>query len=51
MGRPQRPEIGQVGHICHEKSNDKVAQPFQGGHDQVSEPQVPLLGHGEALKT
>ena len=50
MGRFSRPEIGQVEHIGHEKSNDKDAQPLQGGHDHVSEAQVPLLGHGEALE-
>ena len=35
MGRPQRPEIGQVGHICHEEDNHEVAMPLQGGQDQV----------------
>ena len=51
MGRPQRPEIGQVRHIGHEMANDKVAQPLQGGHDQISAPQVPLLGPWETLET
>ena len=37
--------------IGYEKANAGVAQPCQGGWDQVSVPQVPLLGHGGVLKT
>ena len=28
-----------------------VTRPFQDGQDQVSVPQVPLLGHGDAIET
>ena len=32
-------------------ASDGVSEPCQGGQDQVGVPQVPLLGHGEALET
>ena len=50
MVKGLKPETGQVGHIGHEKANDEVSQPSQGGQDQVGGPQVPLLGHGEGLE-
>ena len=32
-------------------ANDEVMQPFRGGQDQVSGPQVPLLDHGDEIET
>ena len=51
MGMSKRPQIGHVGTIEHEISNDEVTQPVQGGHGQVGGSQVPLLGHGEEIET
>ena len=36
--------------MSNEEANDCVAIPHQGGQDQVGVPQMPLLGHEEALK-
>ena len=40
--------VGAVGHYI---TNNKVTRPFQDGQDQVSVPQVPLLGHGDEIET
>ena len=39
---PQRSETWYGSHIGHEEANAEVARPLLGGHDQVSEQQVPL---------
>ena len=36
--------------ICIAITNE-VTGPLQGGQDQASVPQVPLLGHGDAIET
>ena len=51
MGMSKRPQIGHVGTIEHEISNDEVTQPLQGGQGHVSGPQVPLLGHVDKIET
>ena len=51
MKRSQNLDILYVEHIFHGKANYIVTIPIQGGQDQVSETKVPLLSHGEALKT
>ena len=40
-----------VGAIGCDKANDVVTGPHKCGQKQVGVPQVPLLGHGEALET
>ena len=50
MGRPWWAEIWHALYFGHEKANDETIQPFGGDQDQVRVPQVPLLGHGEALE-
>ena len=52
MGMPKRPQIGHnKGTIGQEKTNHEVSQHLQGCQGQVVEPQVPLLGFGNELKS
>ena len=51
MGMQLRPQIWHVGAIGRDIANNKVTRPLQDGQDQVSVPQVPLLGHGDAIET
>ena len=47
----QRPKIRHVWAIDYDIANDEFTGPLQGGQDQVSVLQVPLLGHGGAIET
>ena len=47
----KRPQIGHDGNSGHEMANDEVGQHLQGGQGQVGGPQVPLLGHGNEIKS
>ena len=47
----KRPQIGHVGTSQQEMANEEVGQPLQGGQGQVGGPQVPLLGHGNEIKS
>ena len=47
----KRPQIGHDGTSGQEMAHDEVGQHLQGGQGQVSGPQVPLLGHGDEIKS
>ena len=47
----KRPQIGHDGTSGQESANDEVDQHLQGGQGQVGGPQVPLLGHGDEIKS
>ena len=47
----KRPGIGQDWTSGQEMANDKVSQPQEGDQGQVGGPQVPLLGHGNEIKS
>ena len=50
MAGPEKPKV--TG--CVEGMGDMALQPkktLKGGQDQVGVPQVPLLGHGDAIET
>ena len=49
--RPRIGHDGTSGHSGQEIANDKVSQPQEGDHGQVGGPQVPLLGHGNEIKS
>ena len=49
MGSPEERKILWERAISKNKANDKVNGPFEGDQDQVGVPQVPLLGHGDAI--
>ena len=51
MGIRYRAQIGYVGIIGHKMANDEVGQHLQGGQGQVGGPQVPLLAHGNEIKS
>ena len=51
MGMTKRPQIGHDGTSGQEMAHDEVSQSLQGGQGQVSGPQVPLLGHGNDIKS
>ena len=40
-----------MGAIGHDIANSGVTRHLQGGQDQVGVPHVPLLGHGDPIKT
>ena len=46
-----RPQIGHDGTSGREIANDEFGQHLQGGQGQVGGPQVPLLGHGNEIKS
>ena len=47
----KRPQIGHDRTSGQEIANDEVGQHLQGGQGQVGGPQVPLLGHGNEIKS
>ena len=47
----KRPEIGHVGTSSQEIPNEEVSQRLQGGQGQVGGPQLPLLCHGNEIKS
>ena len=47
----KRPQIGHVGSSEQEFANYEVGQHVEGGQGQDSGPQVPLLGHGNEIKS
>ena len=47
----KRPQIGHDGTSGQEMAHDEVSQCPQGGQGQVGGPQVPLLGHGDEIKS
>ena len=47
----KRPQIGHDGTSGQEMGNGKVRQPQEGDQGQVGGPQVPLLGHGNEIKS
>ena len=47
----KRPRIGHDGTSGQEMANDEVGQPQEGDQGQVGGPQVPLLGHGNEIKS
>ena len=47
----KRSQIGHDGTSGHEMANDEVGQHLQVGQGQVGGPQVPLLGHGNEIKS
>ena len=47
----KRPQIGHVGPSSQEIAGEEVGQRLQGGQGQVGGPQVPLLGHGNEIKS
>ena len=51
MGIQYRIQIWHVGAFGHDIANKKVTRPLQDGQDQVGVPQVPLLGHKDAIGT
>ena len=51
MGITKRPQIGHDETSGQEMTNDEVGQRLQGGHGQVSGPQIPLLGHGDEVES
>ena len=52
VGMTKRPQIGHDdGTIRQEMANDKVSQSQKGDQGQVGVPQVPLLSHGNEIKS
>ena len=51
MGMTKRPQIGHDGTSGREMTNNEVGQNVEGGQGQDGGPQVPLLGHGNDIKT
>ena len=51
MGITKRPKIGHDGTSRQEITNGEVGQHVGGGQGQDSGPQVPLLGHGNEIKS
>ena len=47
----KRPRIGHDGTSGQEMANDKIGQPQEDDQGQVGGPQVPLLGHGNEIKS
>ena len=47
----KRPRIGHDGTSRQEMTNDEVGQHVEGGQGQDGGPQVPLLGHGNDIKS
>ena len=47
----KRSRIGHDGTSGQEMANDKISQPQEGDQGQVRGPQVPLLGHGNEIKS
>ena len=47
----KRPQIGHDGFSGQEMTIDEVGQHVKGGQDQDGGPQVPLLGHGNEIKS
>ena len=47
----KRPQIGLDGTNGQEMTNDEVGQHVKGGQGQDGGPQVPLLGHGNDIKS
>ena len=51
MGTTNGPQIGHDGVSGQEIANDEVGQHLQGDQGQVGGPQMPLLGHGNEIKS
>ena len=47
----KRPQIGHDGTSGREMTNNEVGQNVEGGQGQDGGPQVPLLGHGNEIKS
>ena len=51
MSMQQRTENWYIGIIGHKKANNEVVRHLQGDQGQVGVPQVPILGHEDAIET